>query len=73
MALAQLDLAAVGIGGVWGGCKKGSEELIDDLAAIRWGRPGSVYRFRLRRERENKATRRSCGPPSGDGSAGCRS
>jgi hypothetical protein len=36
LALAQLGLAAVGIGGVWCGCKKDSAELIDDLAAVPW-------------------------------------
>src|SRR5262249_35131517 len=36
LALSQLDLAAVGIGGVWSWKKKGTEELIDDLAAIPW-------------------------------------
>jgi Domain of unknown function (DUF3854) len=36
LALAQLGLAAVGIGGIWCGCTKGSTELIDDLAAIPW-------------------------------------
>jgi hypothetical protein len=36
LALSQLDLATVGIGGIWGGCKKGSTELIDDLTAISW-------------------------------------
>jgi hypothetical protein len=36
LALSQLGLAAIGIGGIWGGCKKGSTELIDDLAAIPW-------------------------------------
>lgn len=42
LALSQLGLAAVGIGGVWCGCKKGTEELIEDLAVISW--PGrEVY------------------------------
>lgn len=36
LALAQLDLAAVGIGGIWCGCKKESAELIEDLAQIPW-------------------------------------
>jgi hypothetical protein len=36
LALSQLGLAAVGLGGMWSGCKKGSEDLIDDLAAIEW-------------------------------------
>jgi hypothetical protein len=36
LALSQLGLAAVGIGGIWCGCKKGTEELIDDLAAVSW-------------------------------------
>jgi hypothetical protein len=36
LALAQLGLAAVGLGGVWCGCKKGAGELIDDLAAVPW-------------------------------------
>ncbi|MGD0897713.1 MAG: DUF3854 domain-containing protein, partial [Thermoguttaceae bacterium] len=36
IALSQIGLAAVGIGGVWCGCKKGTDELIDDLAAIDW-------------------------------------
>jgi len=36
LALSQLGLAAVGIGGIWCGCKKGTAELIDDLAAIYW-------------------------------------
>jgi hypothetical protein len=34
LALAQLGYAAVGITGIWCGCKKDSEELIDDLAVI---------------------------------------
>jgi hypothetical protein len=34
LSLSQLGIAAVGIGGVWCGCKKGGGELIDDLAAI---------------------------------------
>jgi hypothetical protein len=36
LALAQLGLAAVGIGGIWCGCNKSSTDLIDDLAAIPW-------------------------------------
>ena len=36
LALSQLGIAAVGLGGVWCACKKGTEELIDDLAAIDW-------------------------------------
>ena len=36
LALAQLGLAAIGIGGIWCGCKKQSDELIDDLEAIDW-------------------------------------
>ncbi len=36
LALSQLGLAAVGIGGIWCGCKQGSTDLIDDLAAIFW-------------------------------------
>jgi len=39
LALSQLGLASVGIGGFWCGCKKvstGGHELIDDLAAIPW-------------------------------------
>ncbi|HYT87498.1 MAG TPA: DUF3854 domain-containing protein [Gemmataceae bacterium] len=36
LALSQLGVAAVGIGGIWCGCKKGTEELIADLAAIPW-------------------------------------
>lgn len=36
LALSQFGLAAVGIGGVWCGCKPKSEELIDDLAAVPW-------------------------------------
>ena len=36
LALSQLDLAAVGIGGVWCGCKKRTTELIDDLAVLAW-------------------------------------
>jgi putative DNA primase/helicase len=40
LALAQLGLAAVGIGGVWCWKKKGTDDLIDDLAAVPWaGRP----------------------------------
>jgi hypothetical protein len=34
LALAQLGLAAVGIGGIWCGCKKGTEQLIDDIATL---------------------------------------
>jgi hypothetical protein len=34
LALSQLGLAAVGLGGVFGGLKKGTDELIDDLAAV---------------------------------------
>lgn len=36
LALAQCGLAAVGLGGVWCGCKKKSTELIDDLQKINW-------------------------------------
>lgn len=36
LALSQLGLAAVGIGGIWCGCKKDTEELINDLAVIPW-------------------------------------
>jgi hypothetical protein len=36
LALSQLGLAAVGIGGVWCWKKKGTDELIDDLAVIEW-------------------------------------
>ncbi len=36
LALSQLGLASVGLGGIWCGCKKGSTDLIDDLAAIPW-------------------------------------
>jgi putative DNA primase/helicase len=39
LALSQLARAAIGIGGVWCGCKKGEDgkyRLIDDLAAINW-------------------------------------
>jgi putative DNA primase/helicase len=36
LALSQLGLAAVGIGGIWCGCKKGTDQLIDDLAAVPW-------------------------------------
>jgi hypothetical protein len=36
LALSQLGLAAIGIGGIWCGCKKGSTDLIDDLAGIPW-------------------------------------
>jgi hypothetical protein len=36
LALSQLGLAAIGIGGMWGGCKKGSAELINDLAEVPW-------------------------------------
>lgn len=39
LALSQLGLAAVGVGGIWCGCKKdatGGHGLIDDLAAIDW-------------------------------------
>lgn len=39
LALSQLDLAVIGLGGVWCGCKRneaGSHDLIDDLAAIEW-------------------------------------
>lgn len=36
LALSQIGLAAVGIGGVWCWKKKGTEKLIDDLAAIAW-------------------------------------
>jgi hypothetical protein len=34
LALSQLGLPAVGLGGVWCGCKAGTEELIDDLAGL---------------------------------------
>jgi hypothetical protein len=34
LALSQLDLAAVGIGGIWCGCKKDTEQLIDDIATL---------------------------------------
>jgi putative DNA primase/helicase len=36
LALSQLGLAAVGIGGVWCWKKKGTEQLIDGLAAVGW-------------------------------------
>jgi hypothetical protein len=36
LALAQLSIAAVGIGGIWCGCEKDTEELIDYLAAVPW-------------------------------------
>src|SRR5262249_26285487 len=36
LALAQLGLAAVGIGGICMGFNKGTADLIDDLAAIPW-------------------------------------
>ncbi len=36
LALSQLKLAAIGLGGVWCACKKGTTELIDDLAAVEW-------------------------------------
>lgn len=36
LALAQNRAVAVGIGGIWCGCKKQSDDLIDDLAAINW-------------------------------------
>jgi hypothetical protein len=37
LAVSQTDLAAVGIGGIWSGCKPPkTSELIDDLAAIEW-------------------------------------
>jgi hypothetical protein len=36
LALSQLGIAAVGIGGIWCGCKSRTEELIDDLAAVPW-------------------------------------
>ena len=36
IALSQLDLAAVGIGGVWAWKQKDTEELIPDLTAIPW-------------------------------------
>jgi putative DNA primase/helicase len=35
-AIAQIGRAAIGLGGVWCGCKKDTEELIPDLAAINW-------------------------------------
>jgi hypothetical protein len=34
MALGQLGLAAVGIGGIWCGCKRGTEELLADLQTL---------------------------------------
>jgi putative DNA primase/helicase len=36
LALAQLDIAAVGLGGVWCWKKRGTDELIDDLASVPW-------------------------------------
>ncbi len=36
LALSQLGLAAVGIGGVWCWKKKGTDKLIDDLRGIEW-------------------------------------
>jgi len=36
LALSQIGLEAVGIGGIWCGCKKGTADLIDDLATIPW-------------------------------------
>jgi hypothetical protein len=36
LALSQLGLAAVGIGGFWSGCQPGTTSLINDLAAIPW-------------------------------------
>jgi hypothetical protein len=36
LALLQLTLAAVGVGGVWCWKKKDSDELLDDLAALPW-------------------------------------
>jgi putative DNA primase/helicase len=36
LALSQLKVGAIGLGGVWCGCKKGTAELIDDLAKIDW-------------------------------------
>jgi hypothetical protein len=42
LALAQTGKAAVGIGGAWGWKQKGTDELIDDLAAIGW-RGQTVY------------------------------
>jgi hypothetical protein len=41
LALAQLGLVAIGLGGIWCGCKKtdsGSHQLIDDLREIVWCR-----------------------------------
>jgi hypothetical protein len=45
LAIAQLGYAAIGLGGVWGGCKRGSEELIDDLAAVNWHDRAAVIVF----------------------------
>jgi hypothetical protein len=42
LALSQFKVAAVGIGGVWCWKKKGTDELIDDLATITW-RGRDVY------------------------------
>jgi putative DNA primase/helicase len=36
LALSQLGLAAIGLGGVWCWKKKGTDELIDDLATFPW-------------------------------------
>jgi hypothetical protein len=36
LALSQLVLAAIGLGGVWSWRKKGTDELIDDLLSIHW-------------------------------------
>lgn len=36
LALSQLWLAAIGIGGIWNWKKKDTEELIADLAAVKW-------------------------------------
>lgn len=36
LALSQLGLAAIGLGGIWCGCQKGTETLIDDLQEIYW-------------------------------------
>lgn len=36
LALSQLGVAAIGLGGVWCACKKGTDDLIPDLAEITW-------------------------------------
>lgn len=36
LALSQIGLPAIGLGGVWSACKPGTTELIDDLASINW-------------------------------------